>query len=187
MVCDSVAVFMGTFGLWWNGYRMGRVADGLWLCRGLRILEGVDVMTRTETLEIQRQLGIKADGIYGPKTAQAYQRWLDANTVPSMPTPAPRPAAPWWRHKVVLGLLASVLAGITARWGVDANELTEILLKITEVAGLLLAAWGTAPSQATPVDPTLVARVGGESVRLPGPHPVLAERDSDRPPGPFGY
>lgn len=144
-------------------------------------------MTKTETIVLQQNLGVKADGIYGPKTADAYQAWLNANTPPEMPTPAPRGATPWWRHKVVLGLLASVLAGITARWGVDANELTEILLKIAEVAGLLLAAWGTAPSQATPVDPTLVARVRGESVRLPGTHPVLAERRRGGSGGPFGY
>ena len=144
-------------------------------------------MTANDTAVLQQQLGVKPDGIYGEKTAAAYQSWLNANTPESMPTPAPKGATPWWRHKVVLGLLATALAGITARWGVDANELTEILLKIAEVAGLLLAAWGTAPSQATPVDPTLVARVGGESVRLPGPHPVLAERDSNQPPGPFGY
>ena len=144
-------------------------------------------MTANEIASLQQQLGVKADGIYGPKTAAAYQAWLNANTPAEMPTPAPRGATPWWRHKVVLGLLASVLAGITARWGVDASELTDILLKIAEVAGLLLAAWGTAPSQATPVDPTLVARVGGESVRLPGPHPVLPERNPNQPPGPFGY
>ena len=144
-------------------------------------------MNPNETAILQHQLGVKPDGIYGEKTAAAYQDWLNANTPESMPTPAPKGATPWWRHKVVLGLMASVLAGITARWGVDANELTEILLKIAEVAGLLLAAWGTAPSQATPVDPTLVARVGGESVRLPGPHPVLADGQADKPAGPFGY
>ena len=144
-------------------------------------------MTRTEILEIQRQLGLKADGIYGPKTAQAYQRWLDANTVEAMPTPAPRPAAPWWRHKVVLGLLASALAGLTAQWGVDANELTAILLQLAEVAGLILAAWGTTPAQATAVDPTLVARVHGQSVRLPSAHSLPTERADDRPAGPFGY
>ena len=144
-------------------------------------------MTRTEILEIQRQLGLKADGIYGPKTAQAYQRWLDANTVEAMPTPAPRPAAPWWRHKVVLGLLASALAGLTAQWGVDANELTAILLQLAEVAGLILAAWGTTPAQATAVDPTLVARVHGQSVRLPSAHRMPTERADDRPAGPFGY
>jgi hypothetical protein len=64
-----------------------------------------------------------------------------------MPTPAPKPAAPWWRHKVVIGLLATVLAGITSRWGVDADELTAILLQVAEVAGLVLAAWGTVPAQ----------------------------------------
>ena len=144
-------------------------------------------MTRAETLEIQRQLGLKADGIYGPKTHDAYQRWLDANTVESMPTPAPRPAAPWWRHKVVLGLLASALAGLTAQWGVDANELTAILLQLAEVAGLVLAAWGTVPAQSVPVDPTLVARVGIKSVRLPSAHSVPADGEADKQPGPFGY
>ena len=144
-------------------------------------------MTRAETLEIQRQLGLKADGIYGPKTAQAYQRWLDDNTVPSMPTPAPKPSAPWWRHKVVLGLLASVLAGITSRWGVDADELTAILLQLAEVAGLVLAAWGTVPAQSVPVDPTLVARVGIKSVRLPSAHSLPADGEADKQPGPFGY
>lgn len=144
-------------------------------------------MTRDETLEIQRQLGLKEDGIYGPETHDAYQRWLNANTVESMPTPAPRPAAPWWRHKVVLGLLATVLAGITARWGVDANELTEILLKAAELAGLALAAWGTTPSQSRPVDPTLVARLGGESVRLPSTNPLPTNGSDNQPPGPFGY
>lgn len=144
-------------------------------------------MTRTEILSIQRQLGLKADGIYGPKTAQAYQRWLDANTVPSMPTPAPKPAAPWWRHKVVLGLLATVLAGVTARWGVDADELTAILLQVAEVAGLVLAAWGTVPAQSVPVDTTLVARVHGQSVRLPSTHSLPADSKADKPVGPFGH
>ena len=150
-------------------------------------------MTRTEIITLQRQLKAagyhitRIDGIYGPETATAYQAWLDYNTPKTLPTPAPKPVTPWWRHKVVLGLLATVLAGITARWGVDSNELLEILLKLTEVAGLLLAAWGTAPAQATAVDPTLVARVGAKSVRLPSAHPVPADGQDYQPPGPFGY
>jgi peptidoglycan hydrolase-like protein with peptidoglycan-binding domain len=144
-------------------------------------------MTKTETVALQQSLGVKADGVYGPKTAAAYQAWLNAHTPPEMPTPAPRGATPWWRHKVVLGLLASALAGITARWGVDANELTDILLKMAEVAGLLLAAWGTTPAQSSPVDPTLVARVSGQSVRLPSAHPLPADGQDDKSPGPFGY
>ena len=144
-------------------------------------------MTRAEILSIQRQIGLKADGIYGPKTAAAYQAWLNSNTVESMPTPAPKPAAPWWRHKVVLGLLASALAGLTAQWGVDADELTAILLQVAEVAGLVLAAWGTVPAQSVPVDPTLVARVRGQSVRLPSTHSLPADSQADKPVGPFGH
>ena len=146
-------------------------------------------MTRAEILSIQRQLGLTPDGIYGPKTAQAYQRWLNANTPyeVNMPTPAPRPAAPWWRHKVVLGLLASVLAANTSRWGVNADELTAILLQLAEVAGLVLAAWGPVPTQAAAVDPTLVARVHGQSVRLPSAHSLPADSQADKPVGPFGH
>ena len=147
-------------------------------------------MTRNEVLTLQRQLNAEGnalviDGVYGPNTARAYQEWLDANTPEVVTTPAPGPVTPWWRHKVVLGLLATVLAGVTARWGVDANELTEILLKIAEVAGLLLAAWGTAPSRASGVDPGLVA----PGVRLPTrTHKVPSERNSNGPtPGPFGH
>lgn len=146
-------------------------------------------MTRKEILTLQRQLqaegyDIIVDGIYGPNTARAYQEWLNTNTPEAVTTPAPNPVTPWWRHKVVLGLLATVLAGFTARWGIDGNELTDILLKLAEVSGLILAAWGTAPSQSTPVDPTLML----PSVRLNSkPCAVPAERTEDKSPGPFGY
>ncbi len=149
-------------------------------------------MTKAEILTLQRDLkergyGIVVDGVYGPKTARAYQEWLDANTPEVVTTPAPRPAAPWWRHKVVIGLLATALAGITSRWGVNADELTAILLQLAEVAGLVLAAWGTVPTQAVAVDPTLVARVHGQSVRLPSAHSVPADGEANKPAGPFGY
>ena len=149
-------------------------------------------MTRNEVLTLQRQLNAEGydlviDGVYGPNTARAYQEWLDANTPEVVTTPAPRPAAPWWRHKVVIGLLATALAGITSRWGIDGNELTAILLQLAEVAGLVLAAWGTVPAQSVPVDPTLVARVGIKSVRLPSAHSVPADGEADKQPGPFGY
>lgn len=149
-------------------------------------------MTKAEILTLQRDLkergyGIVVDGVYGPKTAEAYQDWLDQHTPQDVVTPAPKPAAPWWRHKVVIGLLATVLAGITSRWGVDADELTAILLQVAEVAGLVLAAWGTVPAQSVPVDPTLVARVHGQSVRLPSAHSVPADGEADKQPGPFGY
>ena len=148
-------------------------------------------MTRAEIITLQRDLAargypLQVDGIYGPQTAAAYQKWLDQHTPQDVATPAPAAAKPWWQHKVVLGLLAAVLAGITSQWGVDSNELTEILLKAAELAGLALAAWGTAPSQSRPVDPSLVARIGGESVRLPNANRVPADSQADNP-GPFGY
>ena len=149
-------------------------------------------MTRAEILALQQQLNaagatLTVDGVYGPATAQAYQAWLNTNTPESMPTPVPKGAAPWWRHKVVLGLLATVLAGITSRWGVDADELTAILLQLAEVAGLVLAAWGTVPAQSVPVDTSLVARVRGQSVRLSSASQVPADCQADKPVGPFGY
>ncbi len=150
-------------------------------------------MTRAEILTLQRAInaatdwGLKEDGVYGPATAEGYQYYLNQQTPRNVPTPVPPGANPWWRHKVVLGLLATVLAGVTARWGVDANELKEILLKAAELAGLALAAWGAAPSQSRPVDPTLVARVGGRSVRLPSANRVPADGPPDQSNGPFGY
>ena len=146
-------------------------------------------MTRNEVLALQRQLNAEGyalvtDGVYGPNTARAYQEWLNANTPEVVTTPAPNPVTPWWRHKVVLGLLAAVLAGFTSRWGIEGDELTNILLKIAEAAGLLLAAWGTAPSRATGVDPRLVA----PGLRLPTrAAPVPPDGPADRPAGPFGY
>ena len=144
-------------------------------------------MTRTETLEIQRQLGLTPDGIYGPKTAQAYQRWLDANTVPSMPTPAPPAAKPWYLSRAVIGILVSLIAVIAERlgWTVNANELTTLVVQLAEVAGLALAFVGTVRRRA-PIDGTLV--VAG--VRLPtraSPVPAKRENDIDHLRGPFGY
>ncbi len=144
-------------------------------------------MTKTEILSIQRQLGLKKDGIYGPKTAQAYQRWLNENTVESMPTPAPPAAKSWWTSRAILGLMASVLAMLAGRFGLEIDDatLTPILLQIVELVGMVIAAWGTITRQA-PIDPTLVARVGAKSVRLPSANPLPADGPPDQP-GPFGY
>ena len=143
-------------------------------------------MTRAETLEIQRQLGLKADGIYGPKTHDAYQRWLNANTVESMPTPAPAAAKPWYLSRAVIGILVSLIAVITERmgWIVDANTLTTLIVQLAEVAGLALAFIGTVRRRAA-IDSTLVA----PGVRLPArAHPMPADDpDVSHLKGPFGY
>jgi hypothetical protein len=142
-------------------------------------------MTRAEILEIQRQLGLKRDGIYGPKTHDAYQRWLDANTVESMPTPAPAAAKPWWQSRAVLGILVSLIAVITERmgWTVDANTLAPLAVQFAEVAGLALAFLGTVRRRA-PIDHTLVV----PGVRFTNTaYPLPPDGPADKPAGPFGY
>lgn len=141
-------------------------------------------MTRAEILSIQRQLGLKQDGIYGPKTAAAYQQWLNSNTAPEMPTPAPPAAKPWYLSRAVIGILVSLIAVIAERagWMIDANEATTILVQLFEVGGLALAFLGTVKRRA-PIDSGLVA----PGVRLPTrARPVPADGETNQP-GPFGY
>lgn len=138
-------------------------------------------MTRAETLEIQRQLGLKADGIYGPKTHDAYQRWLNENTVESVPTPAPAAAKPWYLSRAVIGILVAMAAVVVKNWGVevDVEEATTLAVGI---GGLVVALIGTIRRRA-PIDPTLVL----PSVRLNSrPCPLPADRQASKP-GPFGY
>ena len=140
-------------------------------------------MTRSEIIAIQTELGVQADGIWGPITAAAYAARM-AHEAPHAPVVMPPVSKPWWQSRAVLGLLASVLAMIAGRfgWSIDDGQITDLLLKAVELGGLALAAWGTITRRA-PIDPTLVARVGNRDVRLPVP----AERpgDSDDPRGVF--
>ena len=124
-------------------------------------------MTRSEIIAIQSELGVKADGIWGPKTAAAYAARM-AQDAPQAPVAMPPVSKPWWQSRAVLGLLASVLAMIASRlgWSVDDGQITDLLLKAVELGGLALAAWGTVRRSA-PIDPTLVARVGTRDLRLP--------------------
>jgi len=124
-------------------------------------------MTRAEIIAIQSELGVKADGIWGPKTAAAYAARM-AQDAPQAPVAMPPVSKPWWQSRAVLGLLASVLAMIAGRlgWSIDDGQITEMLLRAVELGGLALAAWGTVRRSA-PIDPTLVARVGTRDVRLP--------------------
>ena len=124
-------------------------------------------MTRSEIIAIQTELGVKADGIWGPITAAAYAARM-AHEAPGAPVVMPPVSKPWWQSRAVLGLLASVLAMIAGRFGFEVNDgqITDILLKAVELGGLALAAWGTVRRSA-PIDPTLVARVGTRDLRLP--------------------
>jgi len=124
-------------------------------------------MTRSEIIAIQTELGVQADGIWGPITAAAYAARM-AHEAPHAPVVMPPVSKPWWQSRAVLGLLASVLAMIAGRfgWSIDDGQITDLLLKAVELGGLALAAWGTVRRSA-PIDPTLVARVGTRDVRLP--------------------
>ena len=152
-------------------------------------------MTKREVLALQQTLNhsgfayqvlgepLTEDGIYGPATDRVHRAWLDRDT--AIPTVTPPPAKPWWQSRAILGLLASLLAMIAGRmgWGVDEGQITDVLLKATELGGLALAAWGTLRRQA-PIDPTLVARAGTHTVRLPV-RPNRARQPDDDPRGVF--
>ena len=152
-------------------------------------------MTRREVLALQQSLNgsgyayqltggpLVEDGIYGPATEQVHRAWQDQHT--RIPTLTPAPAKPWWQSRAVLGLLASLLAMIAGRmgWGIDEGQITDVLLKATELGGLVLAAYGTLRRTA-PIDPGLVARVGTRDVRLPV-RPDRARQPDDDPRGVF--
>ena len=148
-------------------------------------------MTRTEILTLQRAInaefgwGLREDGVYGPKTAEAYQYYLNQKTPRNVPTLAPAGAKPWWQSRAVIGILVSLTAAITERmgWIVDANTLTTLLVQLAEVLGLVLAFVGTVRRRA-PIDGTLVAFGVRYPTRTP---PVPPDRPTDKPAGPFGY
>lgn len=148
-------------------------------------------MTRAETLALQRAInaefgwGLREDGIYGPKTAEAYQYYLNQKTPRNVPTPVPAGAKPWYLSRAVIGILVSGIAVIADRFGwiVDTNEATTLAVQLAEVAGLALAFVGTVRRRA-PIDGGLVA----PSLRLAArPAPVPPDGADDKPVGPFGY
>ena len=148
-------------------------------------------MTRAETLALQRAInaeygwGLREDGVYGPKTAEAYQYYLNQKTPRNVPTPAPAGAKPWWQSRAIIGVLVSLIAVITERmgWIVDANTLTTLAVQVAEVAGLALAFVGTVRRHA-PIDGGLIVR----GVRYANTaYPVSPDSPADKPAGPFGY
>lgn len=138
-------------------------------------------MTRVETLKIQRQLGLKQDGIYGPKTAAAYQAWLNANTPETMPTPAPAAAKPWYLSRAVVGILVSMGALIANFWGWEV-DVEEAVTLVAGAGGLIAALVGTLRRRA-PIDGSILA----PGVRYQSTVKMSVERGAHSPPGPFGY
>ena len=116
---------------------------------------------------------LMVDGVYGKNTQAAYHQYLD-RIDPDTPTVTPEAAKPWWASRTILGLLATILAMIAGHfgWEVNDDDLLGVLTQMVEVGGLVLAFWGTV-RRASPIDQTLVARVGDRALRLP----VRTERE----------
>ena len=117
-------------------------------------------MTKDEIITLQSKLNdhgynLAVDGVYGPKTEQAYAAYLDRD--PAVPTVVPPAVKPWWQSRAVLGLLATILVGLARRYGIEMDQggLTDAMLNILESAGVVLAFWGTIKRTA-PLDSSAV-------------------------------
>lgn len=159
----------------------------------------IDQATREEKRRIQQDLirlgfldpllpsGDDADdGIWGPVTDRAYaQYWATRPVEISIPMVSPAPAEPWWVSGTHWSLLGIVLSGVLglAGWQLDAGELTAVLSMAAATIGGAIGLYRNA-KRAHPIDPTLMARVGGRDVRWPGGmragHGVSADADATR-------
>jgi hypothetical protein len=129
-------------------------------------------MTRAETRRMQQHLNrqglgpLTVDGVYGPATERAYQRYLQFYT-PVDDAPTPPAAKPWWTSRALWGALATILISIAGIFidvsNIDAKELADVLVSMSTGFAGLLALYGTITRKA-PIDPTLAApgvRFGG--------------------------
>ena len=145
-------------------------------------------MSKSETLTLQRAInaefgwGLREDGVYGPKTAEAYQYYLNQKTPRNVPTPAPAGAKPWYLSRAVIGILVSGAALAANLWGWEVDVEQAITLAVG-IGGFVVSLIGTI-RRSRPIDATLIA----PGVRLPTrATPVPPDRSDDRPAGPFGY
>lgn len=137
-------------------------------------------MNRQSTLELQRTLNnwlreqglppLKEDGVYGQRTAAAYELMLMRSEAGGVdePLPVPSPAAPWWTSRAIWGALGGLVAGVlgVVGWTVDAEQLSALLTALGTVIAAAMALYGSIKRKA-PIDQTLGARFRGDDVRLP--------------------
>lgn len=148
----------------------------------MSIPQRIDELSREEKRQVQRDLirlgfldpvlpsGDPADdGIWGPVTIRAYEQyWASRPVSIGIPVIAPAPEQPWWvsgTHWSLLAIVASGLLGL-AGYVVDSGELTQILATLAATAAGIIGMIRNAKRKA-PIDPTLMARIGGHDVRLP--------------------
>ena len=142
-------------------------------------------MTRAEVIALQESLNrmgatLVVDGRYGQKTRDAYAEYLDLDAlVPTHVPPAPKP---WYLSRSIIGLLATIIAGLLGRSGylVDSGELTNALLQVVEAGGLVLAFVGTV-KRSSPIDTRLRPTARANKLR------TKREADVKATTGPFGF
>ena len=159
----------------------------------------IDQLTREEKRKIQRDLielgfldetlpsGDPADdGLWGPVTDAAYQHyWASRPFSIGIPVIAPAPEQPWWvsgTHWSLIGVVLSGLFGL-AGWKLDAGELAALLSMAATVVSGLFGMYRNGKRKG-PIDPTLLARVGGHDIRLP-PRVYNQRMPPDDPRGAF--
>jgi hypothetical protein len=123
-----------------------------------------DLKALQERLELLGFDPGRVDGIWGPRTARAYEAYLA--TRPTAPPVIIQPAAakPWYLSRRIIGaVVAMVAAGAgLAGYSVDAAETTELALQVVTLLGAIVAWWGGIKGKA-PIDTGLIA----PGIRLP--------------------
>jgi hypothetical protein len=128
-------------------------------------------MTGSEAIRVQRMLTDQGfdpgpvDGIWGPKSAAAYEHyWSGRHVEISVPVVTPSAAKPWWQSRRIIGAVVAV-AAIGAGFAgleVDARETTELVMQAIALIGAVVAWWGGLKAE-RPIDPGLVM----PGVRIP--------------------
>lgn len=124
-----------------------------------------DALTRDDIRALQERLASigfdpgRADGVWGPRTAAAYDAYLATRatqiTVPILSPPA---AKPWWQSRRIIGAAVAVIAGLASGFAgvsVDATETTELVMQVISLIGAVVAWYGSIKGS-RPIDPDLV-------------------------------
>ena len=149
----------------------------------------IDQLSREEKRQIQAdliRLGFLApylpsgdpadDGIWGPVTDLAYEAyWASRPSVEiSVPIVAPAPVMPWWVSRGIWGAILVVASlPVKTLTGIDyePTEVLDVIMPAVEqIPNLMVAvggflAWLGRRNAKAPVDPTLMARIGGHDLR----------------------
>ena len=111
----------------------------------------LDNLTRDDIRALQERLGSlgfdpgRYDGVWGPRTAAAYNAYLATRERPVMAVTPPA-AKPWWQSRRIIGAAVAVLAGLASAFtgvAVDAAETTELVMQAVSVISAAIAWYGS--------------------------------------------